>query len=97
MPRSSVTGGGDWRTLLPEMLAAEARPWRSSEVPGGVGWFVVPCPCPGPSADADRRCLVRYEADRGSEGRGPFWSDGLRLESGDTGAEEEGDRWDGGV
>jgi len=44
-----------------------------------------------------RRCLLRYEADRGSDGRGPDWKDERRLTSGDPEAEEAGDRCEGGV
>lgn len=42
-----------------------------------------------------------YEADRGSAGRewlvGEWWKDGLRLMSGDVGADVAGDLLDGGV
>jgi hypothetical protein len=88
IPRSSVIGSGDCRTL-PEVLDP-AKPLRSVEVPGGVSWVVEPFDS---SADADRRCFVRYEADRGSVGRcDPVCKEGRRLTSGDTGAEDAGDR-----
>ena len=54
MPRSSVMGGGDCRTLFDK---AAAMPLRSSEVPWGV---IVPTDTdPSLTADADgvRRCL----------------------------------------
>lgn len=60
-------------------------------------------------ADGVRRCLVIYDADRGSAGRGeeaagepPFtdavpWMEDRRLALGDEGAEDAGERWEGGV
>lgn len=48
-------------------------------------------------ADGVRRCLLRYEAERGSEGFWPEVIDDRRLTSGETVAEEAGDRWEGGV
>jgi hypothetical protein len=48
-------------------------------------------------ADGVRRFLLRYEADRGSDGFGPDVIDERRLTSGETVAEEAGDRWEGGV
>lgn len=51
-----------------------------------------------PTAEGVRRCLVRYEDDRGKAGRaGAPWKDGRRLTSGDAGADEAGERWEGGV
>lgn len=47
-----------------------------------------------PTADGVLRCFVRYEAERGRDGRGTpdaAWKDGRRLTSGDAGAEEAGD------
>jgi hypothetical protein len=90
--RSSVTGGGDCRTLVLVTI-----PFRSSDVASGVGWSAL---ASGPTADCVRRCLVRYDVERGSDGREPvfwLWKDGLRLASGETGAEVAGDRWEGGV
>lgn len=46
------------------------------------------------AADGVLLCLVRYEADRGKEGRvlpGEDWIEGRRLASGDEGADEAGD------
>ena len=91
--RSSVTGGGDCRTLTLVTM-----PFKSSDVASGVGWSAL---ASEPIADCVRRCLVRYEVERGRAGRGLVfvcpWKDGLRLTSGETGAEEAGDRWEGGV
>lgn len=50
-----------------------------------------------PTADRDRRCLVMYEVDLGRAGLEPPETDDLRLASGDVGADEEGERWEGGV
>jgi len=86
--RSPVIGGGDCRKLI--ML------FRSSDVASGEGWLAR-----GWLADGVRRCLVRYEADRGSTGRElpcwGWWKDGRRLPSGDEGPDDAGDRCDGGV
>ena len=62
--RASVTGGGDCRTA--GLLATN--PFRSSDVPGGVISGVVPLMGGFDTADGVRLCLVRYDADRGSEG-----------------------------
>lgn len=90
--RSSVTGGGDCLTLdvtaVPMLL-------RSSDVPCGVN---VPVD-PSLRADAEgvRRCLVRYEADRGRLGLGLDCREDRRLATGDADADEAGDRCEGGV
>jgi hypothetical protein len=65
---------------------------RSSEVASGEGWFIWPLLAP--TAEGVLRCLVRYEADRGSVGREPpgeAWMEDRRLEDGDVGADEAGD------
>lgn len=88
MPLSSVTGGGDWRTLT-----LVTRALKSAQVLGGVGELVSP-----PTAGGVRRFLVRYDADRGSCGREPLWKDGRRLTSGEEWVELAGDRvLEGGV
>jgi hypothetical protein len=52
-------------------------------------------------AEAVRRCLVRYEADRGSDGLVGVdvleLNEDRRLTSGELGAEEAGEQWEGGV
>lgn len=47
--------------------------------------------------DGVRRCLLRYEAERGRDGREPDWKDERRLTSGEAEADEAGDRCEGGV
>lgn len=80
----SVTGGGDWRTLL---LREAAIPFRLSGAPSVIE-----------TTDGVRRCLFRYEAERGRAGRGEdCWIDERRLTSGDTEVDEAGDRFEGGV
>ena len=93
MPRPSVMGGGDCRTLSPG-----TKLFRSSDVPGGVGWFDATFSLLEIEAmdEGDLRCLVRYEADRGSVGR-PFVSELLRLALGDPAAVVGGDDLEGGV
>lgn len=92
--RSSVTGGGDCRTLPLFTI-----PFRSSDVASGVG--LPTWPRSGTGAEVVRRCLVMYDADRGNEGLEPpvgvAWKDDLRLASGEVEAEDAGDRWEGGV
>lgn len=58
----------------------------------GEGWFIGPWLAP--TADGVLRCLVKYEAERGSTGREPpgdCCREGRRLVSGDVGADEAGD------
>jgi hypothetical protein len=89
--RSPVTGGGDCRTLeLVNMLL------RSSWVDSGDGSLMRLSAAVG--ADGVRRCFVMYEADRGRTGRevGEWWKEGLRLTSGEAGADDAGDL-EGGV
>jgi hypothetical protein len=92
MPRSPATPDGDAR-----MLVFVTRPFRSSDVAFGVGCLVSAF-CDA-TADGVRRCLVRYEADRGRAGRvaEAWWREGLRLLPGEAGADDAGDRWEGGV
>lgn len=92
MARSSVSGGGDWRTFDG---TAEPMLLRSSDVPWGVS---VPVD-PSLTAEAEgvRRCLWRYEADLGRFGRVPVCSEERRLATGDEEADEAGDRFEGGV
>jgi len=93
IPRSLVTGGGDCRTLVLASI-----PCRSSDVDSGDGsaWGREAL-----GAEGVLRCFIMYEADRGSEGRellvGEWWNEGLRLTSGDVGADAAGDLLDGGV
>jgi hypothetical protein len=76
--------------------AAAARAGRSSDVPWGVSEPMEPSVLN--VMDGARRCLLRYEADRGSGDRGPLeWMEDRRLESGEFDADEAGDRCDGGV
>jgi len=75
MAKSSVRGGGDCLTLLEwkafvTVLVEVTMPWRSSEVAWGVRGLAAP-PSLMPDAEGVRRCLLRYEAERGSEGRVP--------------------------
>ena len=86
-------GGGDLRTLPVDRAAIIAG--KSSSVACGVKGLAVPSLIA--LTDGVRRCFVRYEAERGSDGREPVWRDGRRLASGDVTTEEAGDRWDGGV
>jgi hypothetical protein len=53
----------------------------------------------GTGADGVRLCLVRYDAERGNEGRDveAWWNEGLRLVFGEAWADVAGDRCDGGV
>jgi hypothetical protein len=49
-------------------------------------------------AEGVRRCLVRYEADLGNEGRVELeLKEDRRLTSGEDGADEAGEQWEGGV
>lgn len=77
------------------MLVDSTMPCRSSEVPWGVR--VPALTSLMAEADGVRRCLARYEADRGRLGRLPDVNDERRLASGDPDAEEAGERWEGGV
>jgi hypothetical protein len=71
--------------------------FRSSDVLSGVGWYLGTAFCSW-GAEGVLRWRVRYEADRGREGREPpDASEGRRLASGEEVVEEAGDRWDGGV
>lgn len=86
-------------------------PFKSSEVPGGVISGVDPLAeiveaAPDPAlTEGVRLCLVKYEADRGSAGRDEAlgevgvvpWNEDLRLTDGDEGAEDAGERYEGGV
>lgn len=91
--RPSVTGGGDWR-----MLAIDAIPFKSTEVADGVGWLMTVPWLWIEDAEGARLCLARYEEDLGKDGRSAVaWKDDLLLRSGDVGAEEAGERWEGGV
>lgn len=74
-------------------------PFKSSDVPGGVGWSELPFVVGAPAAAAGvLLCLVRYDADLGSDGLGLDWKEERLLTSGDDGAELAGDRWwEGGV
>jgi hypothetical protein len=78
------------------MLGLLAKFFRSSDVACGVGSLSIDA---ATGAEGVRRCLVRYEAERGNEGRevGAWWMDGLRLLLGDAEADVAGDRCDGGV
>lgn len=90
---SSVIGGGDCLTLMLVTM-----PFKSSDVASGLGWNILCASCP--TAGCVRRCFVRYDADRGSDGRTLLvwpWKEDLRLISGETGADEAGDRREGGV
>lgn len=77
-------------------------------MPGGVisgvdplAEYAVAAPVPEVT-EGVRLCLVRYEADRGSEGLGDWafgeaaglvpWNEDLRLTVGDEGAEDAGER-----
>jgi hypothetical protein len=94
MMLSSVTGGGDCRTLDgTDEAIVEAMPFKSSDVPWGVSG---PCWMAG-GAEGVRRCFRRYEADRGSgsEGLVLVWSDERRLTFGEVEVEEAGDRLGG--
>lgn len=92
MPRSSVRGGGDCRTLLEGAVAAMED--RSSTVDCGVKGLADPLLMV--VTEGVRRCLFRYEAERGRDGRWPDCEE-RRLASGEADAEEAGDRFDGGV
>lgn len=65
---------------------------RSSDVASGDGWPTEPLLAP--TAEGVLLCLVRYDDDRGRDGReapaGP-WIDDRRLVSGEVGADEAGD------
>jgi hypothetical protein len=74
MAMSSPRGGGDCRTLLERktfetVLAVVTMPWRSSEVAWGVKGLAAPPSLLIAVAEGVRRCLLRYEAERGSAGR----------------------------
>lgn len=91
--------------------AASAMPFKSSEVPGGVISGVDPLAemveaAPDPAlTEGVRLCLVKYEADRGNAGLECTlgeaglvpWNEDLRLTEGDEGAEDAGERYEGGV
>ena len=79
------------------MLAATAIPFKSDEVADGVGWLMIEALLIE-DAEGARLCLARYDDDFGREGRSAVaWNDDLLLRSGDVGAEEAGERWEGGV
>lgn len=92
--RSSVNGGGDWRTLEGTMVVVTMA-LRSSEVPWGVK---VPVDTSlAAEADGVRLCLWRYDDDRGRFGRAEDCSDERRLALGEAEADDAGDRLEGGV
>lgn len=74
-----------------------ATPWEEESRPASA------------AAGCVRLFLVKYEAERGNCGLDTApappapvetpvpWNDDLRLTSGDEGAEEAGERWEGGV
>jgi hypothetical protein len=75
--------------------ASTARAGKSSDVPWGVSEPIEPSLS---VTDGVRRCLLRYDADRGRDGRvDPACNDGRRLTSGDVDADDAGDRCEGGV
>lgn len=65
---SSVTGGGDCRTL-PEAVKLLPSSFSLSAVPGGVGSRGLVANV-GVLTEAVRLCRVRYDVDRGSSGLG---------------------------
>lgn len=62
----------------------------------GGGWRAVGWSGLTMVMEGVRRCLFRYDAECGREGREPCWIEERRLTSGETETEEAGDR-DGGV
>lgn len=76
------------------VAALTARPGRSSDVPWGVSGLADPSLTA--ETEGVRRCLLRYEAERGRLGRG-LESEERRLVFGEAAADDAGDWWEGGV